>query len=227
MGAADDDQIAVIVLGEHLMTAEALAAGMSADPELRAVGAFASVAEFATACADLRPDVAVIDRPPSDGHAVEDVRRIIRDVPTLAVVWLLPERPERAVLEQLLDAGFGALQSKSDGLASLVRGVQRVAVGELVLSTDLAEILRPPTDRRRVAQVDLTARERQILALLADGHSTEEIAAELLVSVHTVRNHVGSILRKLEVRSRLEAVAVARRLGLVEEHPLGGTRRSV
>ena len=88
---------------------------------------------------------------------------------------------------------------------------------------DLAAHLRP---RSSTLGADLTPREREVLALLAKGRSTNQMVDDLVVSVHTVRNHIRNILTKLQARSRLEAVAIAIRLGLVETDEQVGARRA-
>ena len=82
----------------------------------------------------------------------------------------------------------------------------------------LSRALSPATDKQGVG-ADLTAREREVLAMLADGSSTEEIGSDLFLSLHTVRNHVRNILTKLHARTKLEAVVIAARAGLVDLRP--------
>jgi DNA-binding NarL/FixJ family response regulator len=104
---------------------------------------------------------------------------------------------------------------KSSGLDELEDAVRRVAGGEVVYGTEfLAGVLNRLTGRTPSAT--LTARERQTLGLLADGASTAEVAERLGVAHNTARNHVQRVLEKLGARSKLEAVAIARREGLLD-----------
>ena len=122
-----------------------------------------------------------------------------------------------------VNAGIPAV----DEPALLVAAIRAVMDGEVRVPPsvvdDLAAHLRP---RSSTLGADLTPREREVLALLAKGRSTNQMVDDLVVSVHTVRNHIRNILTKLQARSRLEAVAIAIRLGLVETDEQVGARRA-
>ena len=210
-----DDRVSLVVLDDHVMMAEGLATAIAAQPGLRVLGFVGSAEEFTQACTELRPDVAIVDDSLPDVAVPELIRAAKTALPQLSVVTLLSERPKSSLIEQLLDAGATGIVCKRSNIASLASVVRRVASGEVVVTTELLDILTAQDGPHR-PHAELSSRERQVLLLLAEGRSTDEIVSELYVSVHTVRNHIRSILQKLHARSRLEAVAVAMRMGLVE-----------
>lgn len=209
------DHISLVVLDDHVMMAEGLAAAIAAQPGFAVLACLGVADELARVCAELRPDVAIVDDSLPDTQVPDLIRDAKHHAPGLAVVTLLSDRPRSALIEQLLDAGCTGIVLKRANVASLATVIRRVANGEVVVTTELLDILTAQDSPHR-PHADLSSRELQVLLLLAEGRSTDEIVSELYVSVHTVRNHIRSILQKLHARSRLEAVAVAMRIGLVE-----------
>ncbi|MEU4745527.1 response regulator transcription factor, partial [Actinosynnema sp. NPDC023658] len=123
-----------------------------------------------------------------------------------------PTEPARAA-----ESGAAGLVLKSARLEELTEAVLRVAAGEVVFDRGLlAGVLDKLTGRAKDGAVPLTARERQALLLMAEGASTDEIGERMGVARNTVRNHVQRVLEKLGARSKLEAVAIARRDGLLD-----------
>jgi DNA-binding NarL/FixJ family response regulator len=132
-------------------------------------------------------------------------------------VLVLTGEASAAVATRVAEAGGAGLVLKSSRLDELESAVLQVAAGEVAFGPGLlAGVLDRLTGRARTGGTPLTAREQETLVLLAAGASTEEVSERLGVTRNTVRNHVQRILDKLGARSKLEAVAIARREGLLD-----------
>jgi DNA-binding NarL/FixJ family response regulator len=167
-----------------------------------------------------RPDVAVIDAGGADLEGVDATRAIHARHPSQLVVVLAREEDERTAL-LALQAGASGFISKEADVEALPQALARVLGGEAAISGRLAQrlierIRQLPagTGGLRPIKGPLTPREWEVIDLLAPGHSTDDIAAALVISTETVRSHVKSIMRKLEVHSRGDALAAAERLRL-------------
>ena len=165
-----------------------------------------------------RPDIVVMDvlMPGVDGIAA--TREIVRQHPDQVVILLTHAAGDDLGVLGLQAGAAGYLRKELD-LEALPRALEGALAGEAAISRTLAmrliERLRqvPPGGRGlRPVQSPLTPREWEVLDLVCENRTTQEIADDLVLSLETVRTHVKSILRKLQVRSRREAVAVARRV---------------
>ena len=174
-----------------------------------------------------RPDVVVMDirMPVMDGIAA--TREIVAaGLPTRVLVLTTYDLDE--YVYEALRAGAGGFMLKSSPPDRLVHAIEVVAAGEALLAPSLTKRLiaehvrRPPPDSGvPPALRDLTGREREVLVLVARGLANDEIAAELVVSLATVKTHVNRILQKLGLRSRAQAVVTAYETGLVRPGETG------
>jgi DNA-binding NarL/FixJ family response regulator len=131
-------------------------------------------------------------------------------------VVMLTSYTNEAVLVGAIEAGCSGYITKHEGSEVMANGVRLAASGEALVSTAMLSHLLPRLSRtHRNLGSDLTSRELEVLALLAEGTPTKKIAERLYLSPNTVRNHVQSALTKLGVHSRLEAVSAAVREGLI------------
>jgi DNA-binding NarL/FixJ family response regulator len=158
---------------------------------------------------DRRPAVALVDvrMPGLDG--LEVARRAKRSAPGTAVL-LYTGYGDRAVRTEALDAGVGGFVLKEAPLEDLLRAVRTVAAGKTYIDPVLAASAIGPSTAPQ-----LTARERDVLRLLADGLSNEEIGKELFISAETVRGYIRKAMAKLGADTRTEAVALALRQRLI------------
>jgi DNA-binding NarL/FixJ family response regulator len=216
--------IRVMVVDDQAMVREGFAALLSAQPDIMVVGDAANGAEAVTASRRLDPDVILMDvrMPVMDGLAATG--RIL-DVPPGATA------PKVLILTtfDLDDYVFGALRAGASGFvlkdapsAELVHAVRVIASGEALLAPSVTKRLiadyasRGQPDRRRHAALgSLTPRETDVLRLIADGRSNQEIAADLVLAEQTVKTHVSRLLTKLDLRDRAQAVVFAYESGLV------------
>nr|NLI50192.1 response regulator transcription factor [Propionibacterium sp.] len=221
MTAATDDPIRVIVVDDDSIVRSALVAYAQAAPDLQVVGSFANGAE-AVAAVDADPvDVVIMDirMPVLDGiSAAERIRATHKHTRVL----LLTSFDEDHYMVDALAAGASGFLLKDASPKALVDAVHAVVEGTTVVSPEpLGRLVRSRAGKRTTApsrppQVELSARELEILRLLCQALSNSEIADRLFLSESTVKTHVSAIMTKLAVPSRLKAVVRAFEWGLVE-----------
>lgn len=201
----------VMVVDDHPLVRAAIARAISGDGMV--VVAEASTAEEALALApQVAPDILLLDIALPGMSGVELVRELAPRIPSTRIVMLTVSSADRDVMDAMRYGASGYL-TKDLSPEALVRSLRATQTGELIIprrlaSRLLARALRrgAPAEAAGGLPVDrLTARERDILRLLADGLSDRDIATALTISRRTVESHVSSILRKLDVRNRAEA----------------------
>ncbi len=168
-------------------------------------------------CASLHPDVLVLDVN-MPGAKASDVIRSVREQAPPVQVLVLSAFGDLEYMLAMLKAGATGYLLKDENPSEIIRGVFAVAKGETRLSQAIASSLVMATVReeRDQAMSDLTARELEVLSLIARGQDNTRISEELSISMGTVKNHVSNIYAKLDVNSRAEAVAWAWEHGIVE-----------
>jgi two-component system nitrate/nitrite response regulator NarL len=170
-------------------------------------------------CRTFRPDVVVMDMNMPGMSGVETTRMLVTEHPRVAVLMLTVAADDEGVLDAVR-AGASGYLLKSARLPEIVAGIEAAAVGESVLAPRIAGALvtsvrtGPRPGEGVVTDVGLTERERQVLALIAEGYDNAEIAARLYVSPSTVKNHISHVLEKLGLDNRVQAAAFAIRSGL-------------
>jgi DNA-binding NarL/FixJ family response regulator len=207
----------VLIVDDHRLFAEAVI------PALKSIGMevdepAADAAQALDAIKRQRPDLALVDLGLPDMYGIELGKIILDEWDGIVVVALTELNDPRAVREAI-QAGFHGYITKDTPLPLFLRSVQMALAGEVVMPHRLAALAagaRSPQEKHAdLIREKLTPREYQVLALLVEGASTKTIARRLSLSTNTVRTHAQNILEKLQVSSRLEAVAFAVRHGLV------------
>jgi len=220
--------IRVMVVDDHGLFRDGIVEVLRSQPDIEVVGEAGDGLEACVLAQSLRPDVMLLDinMPGMDG--IEAARTIAREVPTCQIVMLTVRDEDDRIFEALRGGASGYLLKTIRG-QQLIDMVRAAARGEAAITPAIATRLlaafravTPPASPTAVPAREpirssagedpdaLTAREQEILALIAAGRSDKEIAAELVISLYTVKAHVRAILAKLHVTSRREA---ARRLG--------------
>jgi DNA-binding NarL/FixJ family response regulator len=202
----------VVLVLQAGLVADAVAAAVGVEPDLDVVGVADTMRDGCRLAAELHPDIVVTDYALPDGTGPAATEIIRADSPNTHVV-IMSDRPRADMLAQAIESGCSAFVAKDQSLGDLLAAMRSAAEGELVVPHDVLQSGSPLSARQRHAYADLTPREHEVLMLIAQGRSTSEIVDELVISVHTARNHIRSILQKLGVHSRVEAVAIALRLG--------------
>lgn len=215
--------IQVLLVDDHQLVAQAIERFLNARDDIAVIGVAGSVAELARFSS--RPDVVLMDYLLPDGTGAEATRIAKARWPRVRVVMLTGTAGNETTLESV-QAGADGYLTKGGRLDEVVSAVRSVRSGEIQLQPGvLGEIARRLHDAPRqppLAQA-LTGRELEVLRHLGGGSSSRAIAAELNISTETVRTHVQAVRRKLGASSRLEAVAIALRRGLIG--PPGGRSR--
>jgi DNA-binding NarL/FixJ family response regulator len=206
--------VRVVIVDDHAVFAEALSAALDAVDDLTTVGTAYSLAEAFALVEETNPDVAVVDYRLPDGRGSELITKLRDQGSDVRVVILTASADEVAFLDAL-DAGCAGYVTKDRPLVDVVDSVRAAAGGELAVSPTLLGRVLPQLRRDEAARSTLTAREREILELVADGVPNKTIAVQLSLRLNTVRNHVQNVLTKLGAHSKLEAVAIATRSGLI------------
>jgi DNA-binding NarL/FixJ family response regulator len=208
-------RITILLVEDHDMVAEAIRLALNRTEDLEVVGRSLSVKDALADAARLRPAVVVLDRRLPDGDGIAAIIALKAAAPGTRVLVLTGEATA-AVAARVAEAGGSGLILKAANLGELQDGARLVAAGEVAFSKGLLSgALDRLTGRAAESGANLTARERETLALLGEGLGVAEISRRLGVAVNTARNHVQRVLEKLGARSQLEAVAVARREGLL------------
>jgi len=212
------ERIRVLIVDDHEVLAASLAQALEAEVDLRVIGRAGSLERAAALIVSELPDVLLLDHRLPDGDGVSAIPRLRALRPSMAVVVLTASSAEH-VMVAAIEAGVSGFVSKTRGLGELTAAVRAAAAGEAVVSPEMLSRLLPRLQRGRggMARVTLTEREREVLALVAEGLTNAAIADRLTVSVHTVRNHVANLSAKLGASSKLEALAIAVREGLLPD----------
>lgn len=207
----------VFLADDHPLVRQGLQAVISAADDLDVVGEASDGREAVDAVLALGPDVVVMDLQMPGLHGIEATRQILARRPSTAVLVLTMFEDDDTVFAAVGAGAAGYLLKGADG-ADILAAVRAVAAGQAVFGPSLARRLRDwfrtPPVRRDAPFAELTAREREILDHLAAGLSNAEIAARLHLSAKTVANNVSSILNKLHVTQRGQAIVRAREAGL-------------
>jgi len=210
----DDGPTRVMIVEDHRVVAEGLAALIDSQGDLKVVGQAGTVAECADRAAEVRPDVVLLDFRLPDGTGA-DAASGIREVRPDAKMIFLTREDSDAARFAAVQSGASAFVHKSRAASEVVAAIRDVARGMMLITPrTIATLL---AKRRAIdAQLErLTPREKEVLRLLAEGLSSRSVAAELGISYTTVRTHIRSLGSKLGVHSKLEAIVKARELGLI------------
>jgi DNA-binding NarL/FixJ family response regulator len=197
------------------MVTEGLLATLGAEPDITVLGVAGTVADAYDMIRARRPDVVLMDHYLPDGEGLDVAERIRGVLPATKIV-VLTSAEDEAVLLRAIEIGCSGYVTKGTTVQQLADAVRAAAAGEALVSGDMLARLLPRL-RTRPPRVgaDLTRRETEVLELLAAGTATSEVAAALGISVATTRNHIQSVLSKLGAHSKLEAVSIAVREGIV------------
>ncbi len=204
--------IRVLIVDDHRVLAELLTSALSTGDRVTVVGTVGTADEGVRAAASLRPDVVILDYDLPDADGVSVITSLKDACPTLRVL-MLTSYTDPGVLSEAMNAGCSGFITKRNGASEILAAVLAVASDQTPVSPDMVGSL---VGRDAFALgSDLTDREIEVLRIAAKGHSNKEIAAELFLSVNTVRNHMQHVLNKLGAHSKLEATAIAARIGIL------------
>ena len=219
-----DESIGVLIVDDHEVVRRGLLAFLDSEPDIEVMGQAGGGAQalelLASMESDGLPDVVVMDlqMAPIDGiESTRQIRARYNDIEVVALTSFAEEERVHAALEAGA-SGYMLKDSDADDVAAAVRAAHR---GELRLEPTIARRLMASLREERADDptAELTARELEVLRLVAAGKPNKQIATELSISERTARTHVSRILRKLRLSSRTQAALWAVREGLVEVEP--------
>jgi NarL family two-component system response regulator LiaR len=207
--------IRVIIVDDHTVVRSGLGAVLASSEGMELVGEAENGEEAIRLCERLQPDVVLMDllMPKMDGVTASKI--IHERWPQIRIIALTSFR-EKEYVEGVLKAGATSYLLKNVSADELISAIDRAVLGQPSLSPEAAQVLIQKVNEPLQPGSDMTEREREILALMVEGKSNNEIAKCIFISQSTVKFHVSNILSKLGVSSRTEAVALAMKHHLVK-----------
>jgi DNA-binding NarL/FixJ family response regulator len=210
--------IRLLLVEDHPMFRAGLMATLQLVHDISVVGSAETAEHALTLITDQRPDVVVLDVGLPDGSGVSLVPRILAEQPNCRILMLTSYEDDATVYAALRAGARGYIIKNADA-DEIVRAVHTVASGAGHFSTSVVEritqhVASGGRSSDTAAFPELTRREREILALIAEGHGNTYIADYFVLSLKTVQNHVSNVMAKIGATSRAEAVAKARDAGL-------------
>jgi DNA-binding NarL/FixJ family response regulator len=212
------DMIRILIADDHPLFRMGMRALLSSMDDVEVVGEATRGQEALELATTLQPDVILMDLQMPDGGGITATRQIMAASPHIHILVVTLFQDDDSVFAALRAGARGYVLKDTDE-DEMVRAIRAVAGGEAIFSPAIATRLidffaAPRPVAPKAVFPELTEREREILSLIAQGESNAEIAARLVLSLKTVRNHVSNIFSKLQVADRVQAAIRARAAGL-------------
>lgn len=197
----------ILLVDDHEMVRLGLKGYLYLQDDVDVVAEASNGREGVEKALELRPDVIMMDIVMPEMSGIEATLTILKEWPE-AKILILTSYLDNEKIYPVLDAGAKGYMLKTSSADDILRAVRKVAKGELAIETEVSQKVEYHRNHIELHE-DLTARERDILGLLAKGYENQRIADELFISLKTVKTHVSNILSKLEVSDRTQAVVYA------------------
>ena len=188
---------------------------LNLQPDVEVVGEAGNGLDGINLALELKPDVVVMDLVMPEMSGVEATLKLLEEWKE-AKILVLTSYLDNEKIYPVIEAGAKGYMLKTSSAAEILNAIQKVARGDLAIETEVDKKIKAH-DMQPELHEDLTARERDILRLLAKGYDNQTIADELFISLKTVKTHVSNILAKLEVDDRTQAVVYAFKHHLVPQ----------
>lgn len=215
----------ILLVDDHVLFREGVTSLLNSQPDMALVGEAGTVAEAIALTKELRPDVVLMDFSLPDGTGLDATKAILDDLPETEIIFLTFHDDDERLFAAIRKGAKGYLL-KNVCTAELLKYLRGLEKGQAAVTPDMTSRILEEFARSRPAEVadrpdldELTQRELEVLEELATGATNSEIADRLIISKNTVKNHVSSILTKLNVENRRAAARVARRRGLSDAPP--------
>ena len=211
----------VLIADDHLLFRDGLRALLQADPEMEVAGEATNGAEVIALANECQPDVILMDIQMPKINGIEATRQIVQSHPHVKVMMLTMFEEDKSVFAAMC-AGARGYVLKGVDHEEMLRAVRAIGNGEAIFSPDIAARMMDyfasmHSVSKPAAFPELSEREHEVLDLIAQGHKNAAIADQLVLSPKTVRNYVTSILAKLQVADRAQAIIRAREAGMGQE----------
>lgn len=212
--------IRVLVAEDHPIVLRGITEAVDRDPSMTVVRTCCEAAEITAAAIAERVHAAVIDVDLRGSDGARAARELVA-LRTGIKVLLISAVADRELVESVLAAGCSGVLLKSDHDTDVPRAISRALAGEITITSGVRAIMRPPSEapaRPATTPSDhpaLTPRELDVVRLLAEGHTTDEISTDLLLATNTVRSYLQAAMRKLDAHSRVQVILEAQRRGLL------------
>ena len=208
-------KIRILLADDHAVVRQGFKLILNQEPDMEVVGEASDGAETVRLTLQLRPQVVIMDIAMPRMNGVEATRRIVENCPDTRIL-ILSMHKDAVYVRETLRAGARGYLLKESIDHDLLRAIRAIAQGGGFLSPEISSTVLE--DYQQVADPfdQLTAREREVLQMLAEGKVAKEIATALDISVYTVDAHRGRIMKKLSLRSSTEIVRFAMRKGLIQ-----------
>jgi DNA-binding NarL/FixJ family response regulator len=197
-----------MIVDDHAVVRIGLSQVLNADATIHLVGEAADCREAVEKAAFLKPDIILMDMYMPGGSGLEAMLAIKKVLPNVKVVFLTISDHEEDLFQALKYGAHGYLL-KSSSISEVVQAVKLCAVGESMLSPRMATRLISEFRQKSESDVKLSRREVEILDMVGDGITNNEIASRLFIAESTVRTHLQRLLEKLHLKNRAEAIAYA------------------
>lgn len=197
----------ILLVDDHQMVRLGLKSYLELQEDIAEVSEAVNGKEGVEKALASRPDVIIMDIVMPEMNGIEATLAILKEWPE-AKILILTSYLDNEKIYPVLDAGAHGYMLKTSSAEEILRAVKKVAKGEFAIETEVSKKVEYHRNHIELHE-DLTARERDILGLLAKGYENQRIADELFISLKTVKTHVSNILSKLEVRDRTQAVVYA------------------
>jgi NarL family two-component system response regulator LiaR len=214
MTISSSKPIRVMLVDDHTMVRRGLATFLKAFDDLELAGEAESGKAAIQLCGEVLPDVILMDMSMPDMDGATATRAIRKQFPQIQIIALTSFK-EGKLIKTALEAGAIGYLLKDITADDLVRAIRSAHAGRATLSPEAAQSLVETANQPPAPGLDLTEREREVLAMMIEGLNNTQIAGQLTVSPSTIKSHVSNILSKLGVASRTEAVTMALRNHIV------------
>ncbi|MDB6093384.1 MAG: two component transcriptional regulator, LuxR family [Verrucomicrobia bacterium] len=208
----------LIIIEDQTAVREMLAEILRLDPNYELIGEAGDGQSAVALCLDVKPDLVILDAKLPGLNGVDILRRTVKKVPGMRVL-IFSGHENPVLVREMLEAGAHGFVEKTAGLVEFKKGLETVANGGTYFGPAVAALLRDVVANPDASSASdfLTDREREILQLVAESHSTREIAAKLGISVKTVDNHRTNLMRKLNLHDVASLTRYALEVGLIEQ----------
>jgi two-component system response regulator DevR len=205
--------IRVLLVDDHLVVRIGLSTLLKRKRSIQVIGEAGTVSEAVTKALDLKPDVVLLDGHLPDGDGAEACRAIQAACPTSRVLFLGSSGDDDLIFSTVLAGAAGVLPKDVDE-TRLVRAIENVASGQPILESSMRHVITArlrgmnADARKRDRKTALSPQEHRVMSLIAEGKTNKEIAADLGLSDHTIRNYLSHIFQKLKISRRSQAAVL-------------------